>query len=416
MAENSLNIDPTLVLEHTPTPLEQSVIISGTDAERSQLSIFELTGVEPRNASSPNLIAVSDTDVLSRLSIDGIDGMKDGETVIISPIVSNAQNLDNGSIMRMEVISRVGDTITSKQDWVDTKSTTFAEPTDQPPLSASSEQIAALLDGLNENTGFGGTMGQLSERGDRLGATSEALGFASDREHFPTPQAFKNAVNELRAAGVLVSPIHISEQGVIPSTEFVETFAAGEFPVSRELGWYSHDVSQEHFRPLLVFREDATIISQLYAGAALASETIVGQQYPDQYEINKSEPQKVDVEFTGEDRIGYAASCLDRFTSTLDRFVDGLDTYTSEEHENIDFKENHMDVISEMVRTIMSSPEYAEALKSYLDSIDSHAFDSGEFSYETFMRELVQRAQVFWDITPKPKPASDEQPQFSDVI
>lgn len=372
-------------------------------AEGLELSVFEISPPEIiTKMRRNNEVAVDNVEGFDRLVAQGIDGLKDGETI-------NFAGFAGKGILPSEIrtVSRTGDSFSiissdaysAEQPYQLVKSET--SPHDQASIKASSRQVNKFFDGLETNPVYLNYMGDLIERGDELGEVAKALGYTLDGSSYPVPSALRNNILRIRKeGGVAIPKIQIFETGSIPGEDYVGSWAKGEFPVSGELGWYGHDAAQDHMQGLFVFGQEAMDFAQLYAQSVQSSDTMTGLKYPNQYEINKPEPQKIEINLSGQEKIDHGAYCLDQFTSELASMVSNLDIEPLD--EGVLIVPQHLDYLGEMARVILDSPEHRDQFMGILESNGSKALENGEFSYDVFAREMLARAQKQWGITPKP--------------
>lgn len=394
---NHPNQDPSLTQPQPVLPSGE-ILLAGSN----QLEIFEIPEREERNLRTPyEKVAVDNADGFSRLVSGGLDALEDGETVTF------ASMSDHNRVSAFRTVFRTGDsfggTVDGSFEAISEAKVVAPDPSAsiyKPPLAASAKEIHEFFDGVNTNPGYLNYTGELIKRGDNLGDAAKAMGYSETGDTYPLPSVLQNNIKRMREeGGVMLPNIRIFEAGAVPGEDYVGSWADGEFPVSGELGWFSHDAAQDHMRALMVFGDDAMGFGQLYAQAVQESESIVGLRFPDQYEINKAVPQKIEFTVSGPKKFEHAAYCLDQFTSELDSLVHSLDNEPFS--DDVSTGPQHMDYLGEMARVIMDSPKHREQFLGFLEATGSKALESGQFSYDTFAREALARAQANWAITPR---------------
>jgi len=375
------------------------------ELQEAALAVYQITPGDPENPNKPpEHVAVSDAELYGRVVREGVEGLRDSESLIFSEVN------EWGELSGVRTIARDGDNFTIDSAGAEMRQVTAKkdESYTADPLTVELDEIQNFREGLSRNSEVGSYMADLvardyEDRPDKLGAVAKELGFSSSKNRFPLPSTVRQNALRLQKQKILVPAVRIFEQGEIGSDSYVEAWAHNEFPASIELGWVIHDFTQEHYAGVLPFCEDGMDFAALYAQAAIELDSMPCREYPDAYEINKPDPRKIIVTHKGQEKMDHAAATLDSFSSELQRLGKRIDNEAS----SLEPLPDHLDVFDEMVAVIMQSPEHRANLLKNLDNMKSQALRGEVFSHEVFSRELVIRAQERWEIVPQaPQPVA----------
>lgn len=398
-------------LEKEPQ-VAQTEVFESANQQMSVAGIDLLLYKTPEDARY-SMVGISNPGGFVRLMEGGLSALEDGESVHIA----TANEHDEAGMISNELytITRMGDNFVMG---------TVYDSGEHPHLHTEDTANLEIKEGDKKISGFflqeafikiGHRGMELVDRQDYLGETVRALGFVSeDRDAaIPMPQTLRANIARLREAGLQMPNIRFFTDAAIKGQDYVETWAAGEFPASEQPSYFAHDLLSEHFKPLVVYREDAMTVASLYAQAVLEAEEITFTVPATEYEINKARPELKSVTLSDQAKIDQAAINLDLLTSELANPLDNFDL--TAEHESLEpaFTEHpphHWRYMPQMVRTILDSPK-RKSFTDHLEAIGSQALDpsTDEFSYETYLREIFGRAQDFWGIEPmSPTPNTKE--------
>jgi hypothetical protein len=358
-------------------------------------------------------VAVDNAEGFGRLVQGGLDALQDGETVKFAGIYAGDKT------SRIRIVKREGDNFRLENvDPFDEdmameigQSEPAPEQSDQ-QIALDKEEINNLFDGLRTNPNYSNYMSVLINRGDQLGEAVHAMGYSDQKDVYPMPLTLQGNIHRMRQEGGADIPdIEVFNVPQIESTPYVHAWSEGKFPVSGKIEWFSHDAMQDHATAVTVFGNDAMDFGQLYAQAAEASDEITYRKYKDEYQGNNPDidtREVVDITVSGDKKMDAAAEQLDNYTAELYRMA-SYGTLDREPYSD-EIKTGHEydSTIDKMAKIIMASPEHKEKLVEYLDRIGSKALTDGKFSHDTFLRELLGRAQQKWGITPKaPEPPKE---------
>lgn len=400
MSETNLaimNQDPSAAQDGL-RPLPESVVVLD-----EKIPVYAVPPNTELRQFSDIEIAVNDPHTFKALIEGGLDALpEDGYLRFI-----RLNHRSFGSPIRVKHLQRNGDTISFSEFTQSLLIRGNAEP-EGDEVAVDRTKAQEFMSGLDLffQDYIPNNPALRAARKDRLGEAFRRLGFtsANSREHMdiPTPARIMEGTEALWAQGILVPKNVFVPTGKIDGNIYTAAFADGAFPASAQLGWFRHDIMTDHYEPLVAFREWAMTPATLYARAIHEQESVTGRVFPDQYEINKESPQKVEVELEGQDKIGHASLTLDIFTSRLDNILNGIDMDPEAPEQARLFEEIYMDVVTEMVNVILNSGQRQE-LVDFLESKGSKALDpeTDSFSHEIYMKELLKDAQQFWGIIPE---------------
>lgn len=372
--------------------LPTSYIAVGAEFE---LDVYQLPDTPGRRLNALDMIGTDNSDGLGRVFSDGLDALQDGETIRIAGLSKHSDH------SKVTTFTRVGDMFTVDQAEVPVRMDVAVEPVGNRPTIQGhgnakkffSQEFAIP----SSKPGLG-----LVEKGGKLGQLVASLGFTANE--VPLPHTLEENINRERAGGAALPNVKLTTEAAIEDRTFNAMWANDEYGISEQPSYYIHDVLGNHFRSLLVFRHNARIIPSLYAKAVDEATTIVGRLPATDYEVNKDRVELMDVALSGAEKEAHAALCLDNFTPELDALVKVIDEEPTSSRAQAAFSEfpaHRWRYTPQMVNTILSS-SYRQEFIDYLTEQNSQAFDeaSNTFSYETFMREVFEEAQSYWEITP----------------
>lgn len=401
--------------EAQPTEVERLSPVNRVLLVRGQeLEMYQFPDDPERHTIIPNAVAINNPDAFKRLIEDGISGLQDGDDLTVAP--GYAGDAFGYEADRFYHITRKGDYFTMRHE--QDRGQHQSKPSEKSVEPLDIEKATARTLNLYRRNIFIDTAQRglgLSERNDRLGEAVRKLGFTSDASDapIPLPKRVNQGLTTLQEEGINVPNIHFSKDSVIDGDEYIKAWAAGDLPASEQPPYFAHDLLADHFRPLIVFRERAMGVGTLYARAVAELDEITAYKPATDHEGSHEQFEHRTTILKGREKIDHAADCLDNFTSELDTIVHILDKSDDDPVFELAVSGNpprNRRRAIEMVDTILHSSQRKELL-DYLESVGSKAVDpqTGEFSYETYAREMVSEAREFWGITPQQsKPAAQE--------
>ncbi len=384
---------------------------SGVEGEISDLEVFH-------SPDTDNFIATNNPDALAAVLAGGIDETPEGNLDFTSvrgkTLTLNTSGEGRDEAIYIYRLLRRGDyfsleTFRGNLGARQVNATESVEPKQiSLPKIDSTDRVQSIVESnLGGMILLNGVDLGLGRRTDKLGEGFRDLGFTpleeGEDKRLPLPHVIQDGIQRLQAEGLDIPSIRfLVDKGSIKAGEFVKSFAEGEFPASGQPDYISHDIGQEHLRPLIVFGGDAMSFAQLYAEAVQAEDTITTLRPIDQYQVNVEDPQLEAVQITGEDKLRLATSILDGYTTEIDALISNIDGDVTELPDVLSEKiPGYWRQTKIMAHTLMNSP-YRERFIAMMQGLDSHIIDpqTEEFSFTSFARALVLHAQQRWSIQP----------------
>lgn len=391
------------------SPLDQAISVDG-----AEFMLFQLPYSADRKTYYPNAAAVDNVEAFKRLTAQGLSGLEDGDELRIVP--RHAGDSFGTDANKVYSLTRKGNYFTFQK--TDISAEQISKPSHKQNDASEFNDNEGVIDTLfQRQTDIEAASRGLgwASRQDKLGDTVRKMGFTSDAldAPIPLPDTIKRAIVQLQTEGVHIPNIRFFARGHIATDAYDEAWGDGDFPASEQPAYFAHDILQEHFRPLVLFRERAMGIGTLYARAVAEQDEIIAYKPATDHETNKQHPVLRKIVLKGREKIDHAADCLDRYTGEHGDIAGAIDLPEGDQAFELAVSgqpPNTWRRMPQMVETILNSSHRKELL-DYLESVDSKAVDpqTGEFSYETYAREMVSEAREFWGITPQePKPAAQE--------